>query len=190
MACCFHKTQFAQHGLEYQMSNCRMTKLQTLLRVCFGQVCPICRDFPPVNTLALSVYPSSCRPERGAEHSMGLLYDTVRQEREENGAGFCHREHKHQEALTPGSIELLQCHFSSAKNYITFVNLGHFLQEAGREYVLPSPCSFAQTQTVFTLRCISLCITDNASPHFNNSPSIAAANTSLNLCTTPVHPGG
>lgn len=75
-ACCFHKTQFARHGLECQMSNCEITKLQTLLPEYFGQVSPICQDFSPISTLALSVYPSSCRLQRGAEHSVGLLYNT------------------------------------------------------------------------------------------------------------------
>lgn len=38
MACCFHKTQFARHGLECQMSNCRMTKLQTPFPEYFGRL--------------------------------------------------------------------------------------------------------------------------------------------------------
>ena len=132
MAWCLHKTQYAQHGLECQMSNCRMTKLQTLLPMCLGQVCPTCQDFPPISTLALSVYPSSCRMERGAEHTMGLLYDTVRQEQGEDGAGFCHWQHKHQEALTPGGIDLLQRYFSPAKNYITLSVLATSSKRQGK----------------------------------------------------------
>lgn len=78
-----------------------------------------------------SVYPF-CTLERGAEHSMGLLYDTVRQEWGEDGAGFCHREYKHQGTLTPGSIELLKCYFCPAKNYITLSILATSSRRQGK----------------------------------------------------------
>lgn len=120
-ACCFHKTQFAWHGLECQMSNCGMTKLQTLLPEYFGQVSPICQDFSPISTLVLSVYPSSCRMQMGAEHNVGLLYNTEELgEDGAGGAGSCHQEHKHQGALTQvaqnsSSVIFLSVLFSSSK---------------------------------------------------------------------------
>lgn len=121
LACCFHKTLYARHGLQCQTSICRAIRFKTLLTVCFGQACPVCHDCPPSQEGTLhtgSVCPSIL-PAAGWGGELGTAWASWMHREERTRGGCCWLLPPRPVAFSPGSIKLIQCYFSPSKNYIT-----------------------------------------------------------------------